>query len=681
MNFRPVLTGILLSFILGALAAEEPRERVLFVCERAGDPAAFAATAAMMSEFYDVHVAYAEDESSEVRRVCEVIGAVPHFKQSPEGLLEELKPCALFGRHSRNVRKGIPHAFREPVPEIYYYESETAQFPALYHVDVTCCIDRKIAAFGAGLAREEKRGAEMVPPAKYAEAFATADGVRIRGGVLEQIGAAVRGDLAPYGCARIASVGGAVVKPSTNPALPEELRISPDEAQEITRRFAAERRATGFRPYGEYVLGCGHSIRRWAAGNVWKTHREFFGLTPYGTRGIEMGSGFPSWMHHMSKLCVANEDVVDFRVREWKNLKLCRYLPITENDGLAGYCRCEKCRALDADLPGEPFLAHKTDRYVNLWNRMIGKMRPLRPDVKCKVFLYSVMRHPPRRERVAFPDNLLGIYVPSYHDSFERTEADLRAWKGVGLKYFYLRPNYLHNRTVLPIGREKFICDMHHLFRRYGSLGDSFGSDTTSSATKFEIYAALRLCARPEITFEEIADEWYARFGAAAACVKRYYERVRARCDREWPQLVKRLEEQGVEYLDDSHFSRNVHELHTVWELEGDLAVLERFDAAALVGEARRNFEDLVLVARHYVLTLKTLQSQREEDKAALVSFRARHKTLLSQNWWVQWNKGEFWLWNPTKEKFDYENSAITSWIDKWERTRSAEVKFKGPAK
>ena len=109
--------------------------------------------------------------------------------------------------------------------------------------------------------------------------------------------------------------------------------------------------------------------------------------------------------------------------------------------------------------------------------------------------------------------------------------------------------------------------------------------------------------------------------------------------------------------------------------------VLERFDAAALVGEARRNFEDLVLVARHYVLTLKTLQSQREEDKAALVSFRARHKTLLSQNWWVQWNKGEFWLWNPTKEKFDYENSAITSWIDKWERTRSAEVKFKGPAK
>ena len=83
MNFRPVLTGILLSFILGALAAEEPRERVLFVCERTGDPAAFAATAAMMSEFYDVHVAYAEDESSEVRRVCEVIGAVhPAYENS-----------------------------------------------------------------------------------------------------------------------------------------------------------------------------------------------------------------------------------------------------------------------------------------------------------------------------------------------------------------------------------------------------------------------------------------------------------------------------------------------------------------------------------------------------------------------------------------------------------------------
>ena len=149
--------------------------------------------------------------------------------------------------------------------------------------------------------------------------------------------------------------------------------------------------------------------------------------------------------------------------------------------------------------------------------------------------------------------------------------------------------------------------------------------------------------------------------------MRRYYERVRARCDREFPKVIARLAAKGIEYLDDSHFSRNVHELHTVAELKDDLAVLESFDGAGLEGEAKRKFEDLKLCAQHYVMTLETLLSRSEADKARLIAFRAQHKTLFSQNWWTQWNKGEFWLWNDSKEKADYENAAITTWADDWE--------------
>ena len=473
---------------------------------------------------------------------------------------------------------------------------------------------------------------------------------------------------AKEGCEPFWSVNGETVSATEgNKKLPRELWTTKDEAKELTRRMAAEREALGYRTQRPKIWGYGHSFRKWPDGEIWEKHREFFGLTPYGTRGVVMEGGWPSWMKNLSKVCVSNEGVVDRRVEEWVKAGCPEYASVSENDGVCGYCHCEKCRALDADLPGERFLVNKTDRYVNFWNRLLAKMRAKRPDVKGHLFIYSVLRHPPRRERIACPENFLGSYVPTFHESLEQTEAELKAWKAAGLRHFYLRPNYLHNRTMLPFGREKFICDVHHLFRRYGSLGDSFDSCTTTAATKFEIYAALRLCAKPETTFEEIAADWYASFGAASACVRRYYERVRARCDREFPKVVARLAAKGIEYVDDSHFSRHVHELHTVAELKDDLAVLEAFDGTVLAGAAKRKFDDLKLCARHYVMTLETLLSKGEEDKARLIAFRAQHKTLFSQNWWTQWKKGEYWLWDGSKEKADYENSAITTWMDDWE--------------
>ena len=468
---------------------------------------------------------------------------------------------------------------------------------------------------------------------------------------------------ATNGLPSIAAVSGGGMQATTNCTyLPAGLRYTAEEAKAISERRKAEWSALGYEARRPYHAG--HYFGSWTKGRLWEKHREYFGLTPYGTRGVEM-PGFPPWMRTLSKMCVSNEDVVDERIAAWKRAGCPQLLVCGENDGLVGFCRCDKCRALDADLPGEPFLHNKTDRYLDFWNRVCAKARAIRQDVTVCVHAYSLMRHPPRRVRVAYPDNIIFSYVPSYHDADPAGE--IAEWKKMGMKHFFFRPNYLCNRTVFPIAREKYIYDVHRIFRDAGGTGDSFDNTPGVAAMGFECYTAVRLCADPDLAFEEIERGWYARYGAAAETARAYHERLRARCDREWAKLLAWLRVNDIEFLDDSHFSRCYHRLHTDDDLKGDLALLESFDDSALDGEAKRRFGDLKLCARHYVLTRQALATRSATDKEALVAFRVAHRDSLGSAWTAHWNKGEFVLWNDTPAKHAYENTGIASFVERFE--------------
>ena len=379
-----------------------------------------------------------------------------------------------------------------------------------------------------------------------------------------------------------------------------------------------------------------------------------------------MGGVFPQFVKYCTKVCVSNEGAVDQRIDDWKK-EGCPWLLIAgETDGLLGYCRCEKCRALDADLPGEPFLRNKTDRYLDFWNRIAAKARAIRPDVKVSVFLYAAQRHPPRRVRVEHPDNMLFSYVPTFHE--RDIAAEVAAWKRMGMKHFYLRPNYLCNYTVFPIAREKYLYDVHRIFRAAGGKGDYIGGSRGCAAMGMEFYAAVRMNVDPDIPFSEIEKGWYARYGAAADVVRRYHERVRARCDERWDRLLAWLEANDVDFIDDGHFSRCYHRLHEVADLEGDLALLESFDDSALSGEAKERFANLKLCAKHYIITRKTLQTRSEADKKALVAFRVAHRDALGTSWSDMWNKGELPLWNDSLERRAYMDLGIASYVERLER-------------
>ena len=410
---------------------------------------------------------------------------------------------------------------------------------------------------------------------------------------------------------------------SISKSAPKSLRFTKAEAEAIHSAWMVERKAIGYvekRPF-KY----GHAFMKWAS-LYRESHPDYLGLTPYGTRGISP-EGWSKRFLHQSKLCVSNPSVVDKIIADWQRKGAKEYLCVCENDGLMGFCRCGKCCALDVGKPGEAFTLHKTDRYLDFWNRVCERAIAVRPDVKVIAYAYSAYRFPPRRERVRYPDALLLGYVPSI---FDDAKADIAGWRKAGLKRFFVRPNFLCNKGVLPRGLERFIYDNYRQMREAGAIGtdhDLYGDGDPAMA--FEVYGALRQAVDANVAFETVERDWCARFGAAAETAKAYYARVRARCGVRWPTLLADLKGKYGDFLDDSHFGAYIYRLHTKEDLRGDLDLLESFSGAELDAVAAKRFADLKTNVRHQMMSWCIEAGDTSQSRAELETFRAANRDAL----------------------------------------------------
>ncbi len=346
----------------------------------------------------------------------------------------------------------------------------------------------------------------------------------------------------------------------------------------------------------------GHAFRDWQK-RFGKDHPEYLGLSPQGKRGVS------EKLQDRVKLCLSNPDVIDVIVGDWKARGAEKYINICPNDGTPGYCFCPGCRALDADLPGEPFYHHKTDRYLNFWNRLVGKLREVRDDVRAVCYIYSYYRFRPRRERIAFPDNMIFGMVPSMNDDYE---GDFDGFKAAGLKHFFFRPNYLAYHGELPRGLERYIYDTFHFYHRNGSIGFDYDG-APKPVMALEYYVAFRQTAFPELPFETILDEYCSQYGAAAEAAKAYFARVRARGEASRAKVAARMKAQQEDVLDDSELAGTVAGAHSLEALKGDLDGLLAADVSALSPAERRRFDALVAAARHYIeIFPRVLEESRE---------------------------------------------------------------------
>lgn len=381
-------------------------------------------------------------------------------------------------------------------------------------------------------------------------------------------------------------------------------------------------------------LPFGHAFTKWND-KYYDTHPEYFALQKNGERGTaQKGSPLSNGM----KLCVSNEAVVDRIVEDYVQAGKPKYWNICPNDGYC-FCLCEKCKALDCPMTdAERKLefsqaVNLTDRYVNFWNRIAKKLVALRPDVMIDTYAYSCYRDPPRRERIAYPDNMCFGMVPSQEDDNLK---QIRKWKARGMKHFKLRPNYLCYSGWIPRGYERFFLDNFKMNLREGMIGTDYDGTPRGEVTAFECYTLVRAHQDPEISFEQVEREFLSQYGKAAPKMKEYYDRVRARNEKALFAKQRQTAGDKEAVLDDSLLIGTVFGANPPEELLKDEAILkEALKTPGLTDAERRRVKAMSVLPRHAILTrefrlgydgfdLKTVVPDYVERGMRLMDFRVK---------------------------------------------------------
>lgn len=337
------------------------------------------------------------------------------------------------------------------------------------------------------------------------------------------------------------------------------------------------------------VIRYAHAFTKWPD-RFEKSHPDYFGIGPYGKPQIPP-------LRKAAKLCLSNPAVIDQIIADWKSSGTRQYLNISPNDGTAGYCLCSKCMALDTRKPGESFYSHLTDRYLNFWNRVVKRAKAIRPDVIVTTYVYSYYRFPPRREKIEYPDNMLCGLVPAVN---EDSGALFEAWKTVGMKNCFLRPNDTHPASAQIRGLEEYIFDKYQSARKSFQLyGIDYDSTLGVKSRDLEHYIVERMVCSPEKSFDELAEEFYSAYGEAAGAVKEFYSVLRPAGKAMY--LKSAASKRNKMVLDDSNITtendRNYDQV-----LRDGLRKLESFPQNKLSGTVKKRFARLIFSVKHNIL-------------------------------------------------------------------------------
>ena len=362
-----------------------------------------------------------------------------------------------------------------------------------------------------------------------------------------------------------------------------------------------------------------------------KSHPDYLAKTGADQRGMR-----PNQEEYV-KLCVSNPKVVDQIVADWKMKGAPEYINICPNDYNRGFCLCPNCKKLDVEpYKGKP-QGNLSDRYVNFWNRIVEKARAIRPDVKAVTYIYSLYKSPPIRERIAYPDNMVFGLVPLLTDDLQ---SHIMGWKTVGMKNFFLRPNWLNYRAATMRGLERVLYNSFKTAADAGALGFDFDNGLHAPQINLERYVAGRLLSFPGMSFEKICAEYYSAYGAAAPEVRRWHECLRTHSEATLEQLRHAVRGQ-VPKADDSQYSN-------VFALSVPVDEMARYEmrlrearckiAAKLSPIEMKRLDDLILRLVHDQLTRRFFESDDDERSLMeigedLLSFRLRHRDRLNYNW------------------------------------------------
>jgi len=221
------------------------------------------------------------------------------------------------------------------------------------------------------------------------------------------------------------------------------------------------------------------------------------------------------------KLCVSNPAVTDRIIADWKARGAGGHLAACPNDSRA-YCTCEKCRTWDLPVETTPQNVDEsvlTYRYVKFWQILGQKVAAVNPDVFVCGYAYSNYRQPP--EGVKLPTNVILGYVGGMD---QVAQEEWRKWSEAGAK-LYFRPNWFH------AGHDTFYLPLHEAgrFLKFAAANNMLGTDFDSLLGHYATqgayyYLVARVQARPELSVEEIIQEYCDAFGPAASEIRDFLD-------------------------------------------------------------------------------------------------------------------------------------------------------------
>ncbi len=247
-------------------------------------------------------------------------------------------------------------------------------------------------------------------------------------------------------------------------------------------------------------------------------HPEYFAQRPDGVRK-------PAGQNQHVQMCVSEPGLWKLIVKEWQR-RGDPWINGAENDYHSGpkgdpACHCENCQAWD--VPGQTSMS---DRYAKFWLALQREGEKIQPDVKVIGYAYGRSNEPPIRTKLN--DRIVISIVPQFYfpwtpDVRDKFRKQWQGWSDAGAQ-LNLRPNYFLDGHNFPIYfADQFSEDFSFAAER-GMLTTDFDSLTGQWATHGpNLYVLGRVHEHPEMSVDEILDEYYAAFGPAEQAVRNYF--------------------------------------------------------------------------------------------------------------------------------------------------------------
>jgi hypothetical protein len=299
-------------------------------------------------------------------------------------------------------------------------------------------------------------------------------------------------------------------------------------------------------------LNYGHAFTKWWE-QYGEEHPEWFALTAErGVRG-PVSDRVPDRV----KMCVAEPTLWDAIIEKWQarreeNPVVYQTLNACENDS-AGWCTCEKCTAWDVpdytitNAKGEEELV-LSDRYCRFWNELAKRVAVIDPDAYVVAYTYSMYRFLPREVRLE-PNIIVGfvpgVGYPNDGEGSRKFREDWQAWSSHGVKLF-LRPNWLGGIHATPMPCMDQMADDFRFAAANGMIGTDYDTLSGMWCSSGPIYYLLaRLHWDTTASTEQLLDEYYSAFGAAAPKVREYFDYWENFNRATWPKFTDRMLELG----------------------------------------------------------------------------------------------------------------------------------------